>query len=77
VDVVTTAAVPVRVRAAGIETTPPATASPSGTPVAAAPPDDGGEPPLWMVIVGALLVPMLVSLFVGLTRRRGRGLHRQ
>lgn len=75
VDVVTTSAVPVRVREATAPA-PTTAASPSG--IAAAPEatssDDGV--PLGLVFGGALLASLLVLLVVGLTRRSGRGLHR-
>jgi hypothetical protein len=74
VDVVTTAAIPVRVRAAAAEPT----AAPTQTqPAQAAPGTSSDEgPPLGLVIPGALLVVLLVAIPLGLTRRRGRGLHR-
>ena len=76
VDVVGTPAIPVRVRAAP---EPSRTAVPSPTAGnAAAPPDDADDegPSIGLLIGGALLVLLLVTLVVGLTRRRGRGLHR-
>ena len=71
VDVVTTPAIPVRVRAAAAAET--AVPSPTG-PTQAAPVADDGGPPIGLLLAGALLVAIL--LFLGLTRRRDRGLHR-
>ena len=78
VDVVTTAAVPVRVRSAGAIAESPGTESPiSGTaaPTQPANGEEGGAP-IWMIVAGALIVPLLIALLLGLTGRRGKGLHR-
>jgi hypothetical protein len=75
VDVVTTPAIPVRVRAAAAA----ATAAPSPTgPTQEAPPETAADEglPVGLLITGALLALLLVGLLLGLTRRRGRGLHR-
>lgn len=77
VDVVTTAAVPVRVRGASVAAPSTPSPAPTGTGVARTPFVEEDGAPIGLVVAGALLVPLLVSLLVGLTRRRGRGLHRQ
>jgi SpoIID/LytB domain protein len=75
VDVVTTSALPVRVREASAAS-PTAAGSPSG--IAAAPEatstDDGF--PVGLIIGGGFLLTLLILFLVGLTRRSGRGLHR-
>ena len=78
VDVVTTAAVPVRVRAAGTTAESPGQESPTGGTAAPAQPvnDEGGGAPIWMIVTGALIVPLLIALLLGLTGRRAKGLHR-
>jgi SpoIID/LytB domain protein len=78
VDVVTTAAVPVRVRGAPVAVPSAPSPPPAGTDVARAPSDEDDGVPIGLVTAGALLVPLLVfALLFGLTRRRGRGLHRR
>ncbi len=75
VDVVSTAAVPVRIRplSSADPTTPPA--SEETTEVAAPVAREEGGSPL-PIVLGAILLVLLLIGIIALTRRRGRGLHR-
>lgn len=73
VDVVTTPAIPVRVRSAAADASPAPEAS--APPTAAAPAEGADEDdgiPVWMLVAGLVLAVVLL----GLTLRRGKGLHR-
>lgn len=75
VDVITTSAIPMRVREG--TASPRATAVPPSvvTEPAGEPSSDEGVP-IGLVFGGAFLICLLIALVIGLTRRRGRGLHR-
>ena len=76
VDVVTTAALPVRIRPFSESASPtePPTAEPSGVAIPAASENEGSFP-LLPIALAILFLGLVIGL-VALTRRRGKGLHR-
>jgi LPXTG-motif cell wall-anchored protein len=73
VDVVTTAAVPVRIRAAAAVS--PSTALPTERGEVVAPAEDQDDGSVLPLVLGIALL-LLGGVGLVLTRRRGRGLHR-